>query len=153
MLPSLGYCAPISDPFHHNLIYQLEIIQHRAACFVLNRPWTRGHHDSITEMLRTLEWTALQPQRSHSRLLLLFKILNHHISIPDWYLPVRNLSQITRCNHRVKLARPYPRNDIYLYSFFPQTIQQWNNLNISNLHQLNLQKFKNFLKNHSLESL
>ena len=44
-------------------------------------------------------------------------------------------------------------HDIYLYSFFPRTIQQWNNLNISNLHQLNLQEFKNFLKNHSLESL
>ena len=23
ILPSLGYCAPIWDPFHHNLIYQL----------------------------------------------------------------------------------------------------------------------------------
>ena len=55
ILPSLGYCAPIWDPFHHNLIYKLEMIQHRAAHFVLNRPWTRGHHDSITEMLCTLE--------------------------------------------------------------------------------------------------
>ena len=146
ILPSLGYCAPIWDPFHHNLIYKLEMIQHRAARFVLNRPWTRGHHDSITEMLCTLEWTTLETQRSHSRLLFLFKILNHHISIPDRYLPVRNLSQITRCNHQIKLSRPYARTDIYLYSFFPRTILQWNNLNISNLHQLNLQEFKNFLK-------
>ena len=153
ILPSLGYCAPIWDHFHHNLIYQLEMIQHRAAHFVLNRPWTRGHHDSITEMLCTLEWTTLETQRSHSHLLLLFKILNHHISIPDWYLPVRNPSQITRCNHLVKLSRPYARTDIYLHSFYPRTIQQWNSLNISNLHQLNLQEFKNFLKNHSLESL
>ena len=60
ILPSLGYCAPIWDPFHHNLINQLEMIQHRAARFVLNRPWTRGHHDSITEMLCTLEWTTLE---------------------------------------------------------------------------------------------
>ena len=37
------------------------------------------------------------------------------------------------------------------YSFFPRTIQQWNNLNISNLCQLNLQEFKNYLNNHSLE--
>ena len=54
-------------------------------------------HDSITEMLHTLEWTTLETQRIHSRLLLLFKILNHYISIPDQYLPVRNPSQITRC--------------------------------------------------------
>ena len=81
------------------------------------------------------------------------KDFEHHISIPDQYLPVRNPSQITRCNHLVKLSRPHARTDIYLYSFFPWTIRQWNNLNISNLHQLNLQEFNNYLKNHSLESL
>ena len=82
MLPCLGYCAAIWNPFHHNLIYKLEMIQHRAARFVLNLPWIRGHHDSITEMLCTLEWTILEAQRSHSRLLLLFKILNHYNFYP-----------------------------------------------------------------------
>ena len=43
-----------SFPPSLNLIYQ-----HTAAHFVLNRPWTRGHHDGITEMLHTLEWTTL----------------------------------------------------------------------------------------------
>ena len=94
ILPCLGYYAAIWDPFHHNLLYQLEMIQHRAARFALNRPWIRGHHDSITEMLCTLEWTTLETQRSHSHLLMLIKILNHHISIPDQYLPVRNPSQL-----------------------------------------------------------
>ena len=47
---------------------------------------------SVTEMLHTLKWPTLKTQRSHSHLLLLFKILNHHISIPDQYIymPVRN---------------------------------------------------------------
>ena len=36
ILPCLGYCAAIWDPFHHNLINQLEMMQHRAARFVLN---------------------------------------------------------------------------------------------------------------------
>ena len=94
ILPCLGYCAAIWDPFHHNLIYQLEMIQHRAERFALNQPLIRGHHDNITEMLCTLEWTTLETQRSHSCLLMLFKILNHHISIPDQYLPVRNPSQL-----------------------------------------------------------
>ena len=49
ILSCLGYCAAIWDPFYHNLIYQLEMIQHRAARFVLNQPWIGGHHDSITE--------------------------------------------------------------------------------------------------------
>ena len=34
ILPCLGYCAAVWDPFHHNLINQLEMIQHRAAPFV-----------------------------------------------------------------------------------------------------------------------
>ena len=101
--------------------------------------------------IHTLEWTTLETQRSHSHLLLLLK--KDYISIPDQYLPVRNPSQITRCNHLVKLSRPYARTDIYLCSFFPWTIRQRNNLNITSLHQLNLQEFKNYLKNHSLESL
>ena len=117
ILLCLEYCAAIWDPFHHNLINQLEMIQHRAACFVLNQPWIRGHHDSITKMLCTLEWITLETQRSHFRLLLLFKILNHHISIPDQYLLIRNPSQITRCNHLVKLSESYARTDIYLFVF------------------------------------
>ena len=47
ILPCLEYYASIHDPFHHNLTNQLEMIQHRAARFVLNRPWIKGHHDSI----------------------------------------------------------------------------------------------------------
>ena len=46
-----GHCAPIWDPFHHKLIYQLEMIQHRAACFLLNQPWIMSCYDNITEML------------------------------------------------------------------------------------------------------
>ena len=63
ILPCLGYCAPIWDPFHHNLIYQMEMVQHRAAHLVLNQPWTRGRHDSITEILHTFDWTTLETQR------------------------------------------------------------------------------------------
>ena len=40
ILPCLGYCAPIWDPFHHNLIYQMEMVQHRAAHLALNQPRT-----------------------------------------------------------------------------------------------------------------
>ena len=50
--PCLGYCAPVWDPYHYNLIYQLEMAQHRAAHFVHNITWTWGHHDSVTEILQ-----------------------------------------------------------------------------------------------------
>lgn len=34
--------------------------QHRAARFVLGQPWRRHQRDSITDMLSTLKWPALQ---------------------------------------------------------------------------------------------
>ena len=145
VLPCLGYCASIWDPFQHNLIYDLEIIQHRAARFVLNRPWTRGQYDSITKMLQTLKWTSLETLRQRSRLLLLFKILNNLIPIPEQYLPIPAPSQTTRANHLLKLSQPYARTNIHLHSFFPRTIREWNNLQIDNLDELNLHEFKNLL--------
>ena len=145
VLPCLEYCASIWDPVYYNLVHQLEMVQHRAARFVLSRPWTRSQHDSITEMLHTLKWTSLETRRRHSRLILLFKLLHHQISIPNQYIPARAQSEITRANHSMKLSQPFARTNIYLHSFFPRTIPQWNDLQINNLDKLNLQQFKNQL--------
>ena len=56
---------------------KLEMIQHRAACFVLNKPWYKSNqiHDSVTEMLAYLKWPSLQNRRKIARLTLLFKIV------------------------------------------------------------------------------
>ena len=52
-------------------ISKLEMIQHRAARFVLNKPWHRSNqnHDSITDMLTSLEWPTLQNRRTIARLI------------------------------------------------------------------------------------
>jgi len=34
----------------HIVPSKLEMVQHRAACFVLNKPWNRHHHNNITEI-------------------------------------------------------------------------------------------------------
>ena len=39
ILPMLDYCSSIWDPYHQNAINQIEMIQHRAARFVINKPW------------------------------------------------------------------------------------------------------------------
>ena len=41
ILPVLEYAAAIWDPYHLKDINKIEMIQHRAARFVLNRPWRR----------------------------------------------------------------------------------------------------------------
>ena len=77
MLPTIEYCCSIWDPYHQNVIDKLEMIQHRAARFVLNRPWNRHQRDSITDMLKELNWPSLQDRRRHARLILMYKITNH----------------------------------------------------------------------------
>ena len=51
VLPILEYCTPIWDPYHQKYIRQIEMVQHRAARFVLGKPWRRCERDSITNML------------------------------------------------------------------------------------------------------
>ena len=72
ILPVLQYCSTIWDPHQHNLIHKLEMVQHRAARFVLNRPWKRNNRDSITELLQQLNWSTLETQRKNARPTLLF---------------------------------------------------------------------------------
>ena len=56
----------LRDPYHHNATNQIEIIQHCATHFVLNRSWYKYHLDmhSMTRMLTELQWPTLQTLRS-----------------------------------------------------------------------------------------
>ena len=39
VLPLIDYCSAIWDPYTKNDISKLEMLQHRAARFVMNKPW------------------------------------------------------------------------------------------------------------------
>ena len=121
------------------------MIQHRAARFVLNRPWHRSNynHDSVTEMLAYLKWPSLQTRRTIARLTLLFKIVKNLLVIPDHCLPSPASVSFTRAQHPLKLQQLQSRVDIYKYSFLPRTIIQWNCLEIPNLDTMDLETFKN----------
>ena len=91
LLPSIEYCSVIWDPHHITSIYKLEMIQHRAARFALNKPWLRSaqqENSSVTDMLTYLKWSTLQDRRTIARLTLLFKILHKMIAILDHCLPL-----------------------------------------------------------------
>ena len=123
-------------------MHKLEMTQHRAARFVLNRPWRRNCRDSITNMLLTLKWPSLEEWREQSRLMLLLQFINELIYIPSQYLPVLSPATYTRSNHPLKLQHLYARTNQYSYSFLPRTIHDWNNLNIANIDNIDLETFK-----------
>ena len=111
------------------------MVRHRAACFVLNCPWSRSSRDSISQMLGKLNWCPLEIRRKQSRLLLLF---NHLVHIPENLLPVCSPSGITRASHSIQLIRPYVRTNVYLNSFFPHTISDWNSLRMNFLSTVSI---------------
>ena len=142
VLPSIEYCSTIWDPYEQTSIHKLGMIQHRAARFVLNKPWRKTHRDSITDLLQSLDWPSLEKHRRHLCLILLFKFLNRSIHIPTQYLPASFPLNITKTNHNQKLMQLYARTNRYHYPFLPRTILDWNNLCIGDLANCNLDSFK-----------
>ena len=149
LLPSIEYCSSIWDPYHQTSINRLEMIQHRAARFVLNRPWHRSNqnHDSITEMLTYLKWPSLQSRRTVARLTLLYKIVKKLIAIPENGLPLLTPVPSTRAQHSLKLMQLQSRVDIHKYSFLPRTIIEWNALQIPDINEIDLETFKYTISN------
>ena len=91
--PILEYCCSVSDQHHKNQDYQLEIIQRRAARFVLRR-----YHNasSVTDMLHQLNWESLCQRRAKMRLTMFYK--SEHALVA---LPLPNVVQLP--------IRPCPR--------------------------------------------
>ena len=64
------------------------MLQHRAAHFVMNKPWYRQRHNvSITKILAELHWPTLQ-DRKQACPLLMFKIVNGNLIVPARCLPL-----------------------------------------------------------------
>ena len=123
------------------------MIQHHAACFVLNKPWHRQQqNDSVTDMLTHLKWPILEDRRKVSRLILFFKIVRKLFIVPDHCLPASAPLESTRSHHSLKFfAHIQSRIDIYKYSFLPRSITVWNNLDIQDIDKINLATFKDHL--------
>ena len=101
-LPVLDYALSIWDPYHQNQINKLEMIQHRAARYVLNQPWRRNVRDSITSLLLSLKWPTLQLHRESTRIILHYKIINRIIQIPINYYPIPSPVTTTRSRNDMK---------------------------------------------------
>ena len=60
VLPGLEYCAFICNPTQVSLIHQLELMQQKAARFVLNCPWSRNCMVYVSKMLADLKGCPLK---------------------------------------------------------------------------------------------
>ena len=108
---------------------ELEKVQNGAARFVTgNYNFETG---SMTRILEQLGWESLHKSlRKGSKLILLFKGLKGRASLPcDEQPPKRH----SRNQHLMAFQVPYAKH-IYKYSFFPDTVRDWNALPTSIIH-------------------
>ena len=120
------------------------MLQNCAARFVLNHPWRRHYHDSVSSMISDLTWQPLQVRRQNSRLILLFKIFHDYQTIPHQYLPTQ-VPLNTRSNHNQKLQHYQSRTNVYKFFFFPHTVPDWNDLTTEQVSAMNLERFKTLI--------
>ena len=122
--PILEYGSSVWDRHPDKLQEELEKVQNRAARFVTrNYVYETG---SMTGILGQLKWESLKKRRKDNRLILLYKGLKGKARIPtDDLIPKTRRG---RNQHSLAFQIPSARKDVYQYSFFPQTIRDWNDL-------------------------
>ena len=122
--PILEYGSSVWDPHPDKLQEELEKVQNRAARFVTrNYVYETG---SMTGILGQLKWESLKKRRKDNRLILLYKGLKGTARIPTDDLIHK--TRRGRNQHSLAFQIPSASKDIYMYSFFPQTIRDLNDL-------------------------
>ena len=136
--PQLEYAAPVWDPYIQEDIQRIEMVQRRAARWVLS---DYSPYSSVSDMLGRLGWRTLEQRRADSRLVLFYKIVHGLVAIPlpTYVIPLNRYSWTT---HPLAFRQLYARTDYYKYSFFPLAVVQWNNLSARTATLTNLDSFK-----------
>ena len=81
---------------------------------------------SMTGILGQLKWEYLKKRRKDNRLILLYKGLKGKARIPTDDLIPKTKGGMNQ--HSLAFQIPSASKDVYQYSFFPQTIRDWNDL-------------------------
>lgn len=141
--PILEYASIVWSPNKKVDINRLEKIQRQAARFILNK---YKRTDSVTEMLSQCGLQSLETRRRIARLKFLFALYNNHLNIePELYLNETH-KRSRRLNHN-KTIQPYnSRIDVFKYSFFVQTIEDWNQLPDYVINSANMSQFESSLE-------
>ena len=122
--PILEYGSSVWDPHTGRLQEELEKVQNRAARFVTR--YYVYETGSMTDILGQLKWESLKKRRKDNRLILLYKGLKGIAMIPTDDLIHRTWRG--RNQHSLAFQIHSASKDVYKYSFFLQTIRDWNDL-------------------------
>ena len=122
--PIIEYASTVWDPHTDKNIDKLEVVQRRAARYVLHR---HRNKSSVTNMLQSLNWRSLEDRRKDMRLCMMYKIDRGLVAIrrEQRLIPPK---RTTRHSHSRTFQTITSRTEKRKMSFFPRTVRDWNAL-------------------------
>ena len=100
------------------------MVQRRAARFVMS---DYGQQSSVALMLQQLHWQSLAERRAHSKVIMLYRIMNGLVAIPAAPPYLYPAPGGTR-GHDLQLRQQHCRILAYQHSYFPSVVCLWNAL-------------------------
>jgi hypothetical protein len=145
--PIMEYADIIYDGSSDTCLKRLEDTQRQAALACTSA----YKHTRHVNLLDELGWSPLATRRKHHRMNVMFKI--QHGLVPPY---LRNLcppltQNRTDYNLRtgMNITTPIQKTTTYQKSFFPQSIKDWNNLDVELRQAPSIENFKEKLKSTS----
>ena len=142
--PILEYAAGVWDPHSSSLSKRVEAIQRRAAR-VITHEYSR--YTSVTDLLATLKLQTLKERRFQHRLHLFYNIRSG-LTILNSINLLKRPDFIGKNDHQCKVKLIAASRNYARFSFFHDTIFNWNALDAATVEKDTLESFKTALGNH-----
>lgn len=140
--PLMEYACEIWDPHNVNDVLKLEKVQRLALRFIFSK---YRRLNSPTALYSKANIPLLKVRRKEKRLKFLYMIINGLLQIDKTAYLVPDESRITRNKHSRALHQPRFFKDCFKYSFFPQTISDWNLLSEQAVVCQSLEAFSSYI--------
>ena len=141
--PILSYASSCWDPHTQQQTWKIEMVQRRAARFVMGDYHPRH---SVTQMLQTLQWHTLNEGRARAKVIMMYRILHGLIAIPPAPPYIHPTSHTRTSRRNTQFQQLHCRMNVYLHSFFPSVISLWQVLPASTRAAPTLDHFKGELE-------
>ena len=122
--PVLEYASSVWDPHTAKDIGKIEAVQRRAARFIKSK---YKKEDSVSAMIKDLEWNTLEQRRRKARLSMLYKIRHDQVQVK--FVKLKRLkSRGGRRGHTEQYERVTCKSEYRNQTFLPKTVREWNSL-------------------------
>ena len=124
--PHLEYASPVWNPYLERDIKLLESVQ-KMALKICTKHWNSSYEDNLAKV----SLTSLAQRRDHLSLCYFYKLVNNIFCFPEAPLIPYTHTKFTRAGSKKLYVQPFAKTNYFKYSFFPRTINNWNNLPVT----------------------